>query len=98
MTRSARPWRSPPSTSTSSTTSGRVRGWLAARDGSDAYDEAWTRAAFATDSWVWATAEELHELGEAINALVVEFHASHHEPAPGRESCFVFAHGVPSKP
>ncbi len=46
----------------------RVRGWLAARDGSDDYDEAWTRAAFATDSWVWATPEELDELGEAINA------------------------------
>ena len=76
----------------------RVRGWLAARDTSDDYDEAWTRAAFATDSWVWATPDELDELGEAINALVVEFHASHREQAPGRESCFVFAHGVPSKP
>ena len=75
-----------------------MRGWLAARDGSDEYDEAWTRAAFSTESWVWATPEELDELGEAINALVVEFHASHREPAPGRESCFVFAHGVPSKP
>ena len=75
-----------------------MRGWLAARDGSDAYDEAWTRAAFATDSWIWATPEELDELAEAINALVVEFQASHREPAPGRESCFVFAHGVPSKP
>ena len=30
----------------------RVREWLAARDGSDAYDEAWTRAAFSTDTWV----------------------------------------------
>jgi hypothetical protein len=47
---------------------------------------------------VWATPEELDELGEAINAVVVEFHASHREQAPGRESCFVFAHGVPSKP
>ena len=50
---------------------GRVRDWLAARDGSDAYDEAWTRAAFSTDSWVWATPDELDELGEAINAVVV---------------------------
>ncbi len=77
---------------------GRVRDWLAARDGSDIYDEAWTRAAFSTDSWVWATPDELDELSEAINAVVTEFRASHHEPAPGRESCYVFAHGVPSKP
>jgi DNA-binding transcriptional ArsR family regulator len=76
----------------------RVRGWMAARDGSDDYDEAWTQAAFSTESWVWATPEELDELGEAMNTLLVEFHASHREPAPGRESCFVFAHGVPSKP
>jgi DNA-binding transcriptional ArsR family regulator len=77
---------------------GRVRDWMAARDGSDTYDEAWTSAAFSTETWVWATPEELHELGEAINALVVGFHESHRESAPGRESCFVFAHGVPSRP
>ncbi len=77
---------------------GRVRDWMAARDGGHTYDEAFTRAAFSTDTWVWATPDELHELGEAINALVVEFHASHRESAPGRETCFVFAHGVPSRP
>jgi DNA-binding transcriptional ArsR family regulator len=76
----------------------RVRGWMAARDGSDDYDEAWTQAAFSTESWVWATPEELDELGDAMNTLLVEFHASHRDPGPGRESCFVFAHGVPSKP
>jgi DNA-binding transcriptional ArsR family regulator len=76
----------------------RVRAWMAARDGSDDYDEAWTSAAFSTDSWVWATPDELDELAEAINAVLVEFHDSHREPGPGRESCFVFAHGVPSKP
>src|SRR3954451_11427371 len=37
----------------------RVRGWMAARDGSDDYDETWTRAAFSTETWVWATPEEL---------------------------------------
>jgi DNA-binding transcriptional ArsR family regulator len=77
---------------------GRVREWMAARDGSERYDEAWTQAAFSTETWVHATPEELHDLGEAINALVVEFRASHHEPGPGRETCFVFAHGVPSAP
>jgi DNA-binding transcriptional ArsR family regulator len=76
----------------------RVRGWMAARDGSDQYAEAWTRAAFSTESWVRATPEELHELGEALNALVVEFLESHRDEAPGREPCFVFAHGVPSRP
>jgi DNA-binding transcriptional ArsR family regulator len=77
---------------------GRVRGWLAARDGSDDYDEAWTRAAFSTSTWAWATPDEWGDLGEAINTLITEFHETHREPAPGRETCFVFAHGVPSRP
>jgi DNA-binding transcriptional ArsR family regulator len=77
---------------------GRVRGWLAARDGSDQYDEAWTPAAFSTDTWVHATPDELTELGEAINALLMEFRASHRDHSPGRETCYVFAHGVPSMP
>jgi DNA-binding transcriptional ArsR family regulator len=77
---------------------GRVRGWFAARDGSDDYDEAWTRAAFSTETWAWATPEELDALGEAINLLIADFHETHREPAPGRETCFVFAHGVPSRP
>jgi DNA-binding transcriptional ArsR family regulator len=76
----------------------RVRGWMAARDGSGRYAEDWTRAAFSTETWVRATPEELHGLGEAINALVVEFRAAHQDRAPGRESCFVFAHGVPGTP
>ena len=76
----------------------RVRGWFAARDGSDDYDEAWTRAAFSTETWAWATPEEWDELGEALNAVLADFHAAHREPGPGRESCFVFAHGVPSRP
>ena len=76
----------------------RVQGWFAAREGTAVYDEAWTRAAFSTEAWAWATPAELEALGEAINALVVEFRRSHGEPAPGRETCFVFAHGVPSRP
>jgi len=76
----------------------RVRGWVAARDGSDQYAEEWTRAAFSTDTWVRATPEELAELGEAIDRLVGEFRATHRDEAPGRESCFVFAHGVPARP
>ena len=76
----------------------RVRGWVAARDGSDQYAEEWTRAAFSTDTWVRATPEELAELGEAIDRLVDGFRATHRDEAPGRESCFVFAHGVPARP
>jgi DNA-binding transcriptional ArsR family regulator len=76
----------------------RVDGWFAARDGSDTYDEAWTSAAFSTATWAWATPEEWSELGEAVNRLFVEFHQAHGEPGPGRESCFAFAHGVPSQP
>jgi DNA-binding transcriptional ArsR family regulator len=76
----------------------RVQGWFGDRERSDGYDEAWTRAAFSTEAWAWATPEELEELGEAINRLIADFHNAHREPAPGRESCFVFAHGVPSKP
>jgi DNA-binding transcriptional ArsR family regulator len=76
----------------------RVRAWFAARDGSDGYDETWTRAAFSTETWAWATPDEWDGLGEALNAVLAEFHAAHREPAPGRESCFVFAHGVPSRP
>ncbi len=76
----------------------RVQGWFAARDGSDEYDEGWTRAAFSTSTWAWATPEEWAGLGETINAIVSEFHETHREPGPRRETCFVFAHGVPSKP
>jgi DNA-binding transcriptional ArsR family regulator len=76
-----------------------VRSWVEARDGTpERYDEAWTQAAFATDTWAWATPEELHELGEAVSRVLVEFAAGHREPGPGRESCFVFAHGVPGRP
>jgi DNA-binding transcriptional ArsR family regulator len=76
----------------------RVHAWFAARDGSEEYDEAWTRAAFSTSTWAWATPEEWGELGEAINTVISEFHRAHSDPAPGRETCFVFAHGIPSKP
>ncbi len=78
---------------------GAVRGWVEARDTAPGrYDEAWTQAAFATDAWAWATPEELHELGEEVNRLFVEFAETHREPGAGRESCFVFAHGVPRRP
>jgi DNA-binding transcriptional ArsR family regulator len=76
----------------------RVRAWLDARDGSEEYAEEWTAAAFSTHAWVRATPAELHQLGEAINALIVEFHDAHLDDGPGRERCFVFAHGVPGRP
>jgi DNA-binding transcriptional ArsR family regulator len=75
-----------------------VRGWLVARDSTDRYDESWTAAAFATDTWVRATPDELEELGGTIDALLSEFRAAHQDDAPGRESCYVFAHGVPRRP
>ena len=75
-----------------------VREWLTARDTTDDYDEAWTRAAFSTETWAWATPEEIAQLGEAITQLLVEFGEARREPGPGRESCFVFAHGVPRRP
>jgi DNA-binding transcriptional ArsR family regulator len=78
---------------------GAVRGWIEARDTTpERYDEAWTSAAFSSDTWAWATPDELHRLGEAVNRLLVEFTETHREPGPGRESCFVFAHGVPRRP
>ena len=60
---------------------GSATGWRPRR--SDAYDEAWTRRRLLDHSWVRATPEELDELGEAIDAVVTEFRASHHEPRPG---------------
>jgi DNA-binding transcriptional ArsR family regulator len=75
-----------------------VRGWLAARDTTDRYAEEWADAAFATDSWAWATPEELADLGAAVNALLVEFSRTRREAGTGKEACFVFAHGVPSRP
>jgi DNA-binding transcriptional ArsR family regulator len=75
-----------------------VRGWLVARDTTDRYAVEWTEAAFATDTWVRATPGELAELGRTIDALLADFRAGHREDAPGRESCFVFAHGVPRRP
>ena len=76
----------------------RVHEWITARDATHDYAEAWTKAAFSTEAWAWATPAELEELGEALNEVLSRFHESHREPAPGREACFVFAHGVPSRP
>lgn len=72
-----------------------TRQWLAGRE---SYAHEWTGAAFSTEAWVRVTPEELAELGNAINDLVTEFRAAHKDDAPGRETCFVFAHGMPARP
>ena len=80
----------------------KVQQWFEARHD---YDEAWTRAAFATDTWLHLTPEELSELGDRIAGVVAEFKAAH--PGAGqpedeqereRKPVYVFAHGVPGRP
>ncbi|MDX6250711.1 MAG: hypothetical protein QOF10_4071 [Kribbellaceae bacterium] len=72
----------------------KVRQWFDLRLG---YDEAWIRAAFATESWVTLTPERLAELGSRINDLIQEY-VETPDSGPGTESAFVFSHGVPAKP
>jgi DNA-binding transcriptional ArsR family regulator len=73
----------------------KVRQWFGVRE---EYDEAWTSSAFSTEAWVRATPDEFTDLGDQINALIVDFRQTHIDDAPGREHCFVFAHGMPARP
>jgi DNA-binding transcriptional ArsR family regulator len=72
----------------------KVRTWFEDRQ---QYDEAWLRAAFATESWVTLTPERLGELSGRIQDLVQEYYEN---PSSGddAETVFVFAHAVPAKP
>ena len=72
----------------------KVRQWFDRRTG---YDEAWVRAAFATESWVTLTPERLAELGSRINELIQEYYETP-DSGPGAQSAFIFAHGVPARP
>jgi DNA-binding transcriptional ArsR family regulator len=72
----------------------KVRQWF---DGRQGYDEAWIRAAFATESWVTLTPSRLSELGSRIGELIQEYVESP-SSGPDAEAVFVFAHGVPAKP
>lgn len=72
----------------------RVRGWLMERD-----DTSWIRAAFATDTWMSLTHNELALVSDEINAVMRRW-ADRPVPDDGRarRSVFVFAHGVPAEP
>jgi len=78
----------------------KVHQWFESRH---EYDEAWTRAAFATDTWLHLTPQELAELGERLAGVVAEFKAEHPEDRPPDDAqqrlpVHVFAHGVPARP
>lgn len=73
----------------------KVREWFEARP---EYDEAWVEAAFATDSWLDLTADELAELGERIAAVIGEYTGDRPDDGQERKHVYVFAHGVPGRP
>ncbi len=63
------------------------------------YDPGWARAAYATESWLHLTAEELVELTERLGDLVAEFGRSvDAHDGQRRESVYFFAHAVPATP
>ena len=59
-----------------------MRGWLTARDTPDEYDEAWMRAAFATDSVGAGDPRGAGELGEAVDRLLTEFRRRDRDDEP----------------
>ncbi len=74
----------------------RVYQWFETRS---TYDADWTRAAYATESWLQLTPEELVELTERLGDLVTEFRRSIDEnDGQPRESVYFFAHAVPARP
>ena len=73
---------------------GKVRRWFEDRQ---QYDEAWLRAAFATESWVTLTPERLSELSGRMSDLIQEYFDNPSE-GPDAETVFVFAHAVPARP
>lgn len=74
----------------------KVRAWQSRSD--EAQDD-WLEAAFATDTWLRLSADELRELSKQLNELLAAWH-SRLVPDDGavREDVFVFAHGVPAGP
>jgi len=61
--------------------------------------ERWSDAAFATDSWLLLTPDELAELSVELNdVLRRRYERTTLDDDPARISVFVFAHGVPAEP
>lgn len=73
----------------------KVQQWFEARAD---YDESWTRAAFATDSWLRLTPDELDALGERIAGVIAEFRDERPDDGRERQPVYVFAHAVPGRP
>ncbi|HEY3555870.1 MAG TPA: winged helix-turn-helix domain-containing protein [Kribbella sp.] len=72
----------------------KVRQWFDARSG---YSDEWVRAAFATDSWLRLTPDQLGELAERIGELIQEYYENP-STDPSAQPVFVFAHAVPARP
>lgn len=71
--------------------------WLR-REGKE--PEEWREAAFGTHSFLWLTADELHDLGEAIYALLTEHVERFAEPStrpPGSRPVRFMAWGFPTR-
>lgn len=79
---------------------GRLSAWHRSSDP----DPVWSRAAFNTDTLVWATADELEALSKAFVDTIAQWARSidrdddTDESAPERRPVFVFAHGFPTTP
>ncbi|MEP6667140.1 MAG: winged helix-turn-helix domain-containing protein [Nocardioidaceae bacterium] len=63
------------------------------------YHRDWSQAAYSTEFWLRLTPDELVELSERLSDVVVGFDKSvDKNDGQDRESVFLFAHAVPSKP
>jgi DNA-binding transcriptional ArsR family regulator len=73
-----------------------VHAWYEQRG---SYHRDWSRAAYSTEFWLRLTPDELVELSERLSDVVAGFHKSvDQNDGQHRESVFLFAHAVPSKP
>lgn len=73
------------------------RAWIR-REGDE--PEEWRRAAFGTMSFLWLTATELHELDDAITALLAEYAERFTDPStrpPGSRPVRFSAWGFPAR-
>jgi hypothetical protein len=81
----------------------KVRAWYAQRDRAD---REWDEAAFSSDTWLFLSPAELHQLSEELTDLLHRWRER--APSAGveqaqkdrasRRSVFVFARGVPAEP
>jgi DNA-binding transcriptional ArsR family regulator len=58
----------------------------------------WEDAAFATDTWLQLTPDELLEMAGEVNQLLKRWHDRSPDDRAERSPVFVFAHGFPSVP